>query len=259
MCVDQGGALRLASGPYGRGWVLPRAPSPLHRLDPRAKLMACLVVAVISVSLRTFPPLLASAFLSGAFLLLARVRAGFILARVTAVLPFLGMLFLSALGRGTGGAILVSLRSLSAFLALTVLASTTSREDLSLALEAMGLPTMLVRMMEFTLRYFELLSDEFRRMMVARKARGFRVGRNLWDGWTMRMLAQGIGILFLRALERGERVYRAMLARGFSGEAAKRKKPRAGKKDYLYAMGVFLAALLLWLWDRGWMGVSRLG
>jgi cobalt/nickel transport system permease protein len=58
-----------------------------------------------------------------------------------------------------------------------------------------------------------VLTDELDRMLKARRSRTFRrTGRLDWG-----LLTGSIGILFLRAFERGERVHSAMLARGWDG------------------------------------------
>ena len=72
---------------------------------------------------------------------------------------------------------------------------------------------MLTQIATFMLRYLDVLVGEARRMRVARISRGDDP-RFLWQ---LRGFAAGIGALFLRAFERGERVYLAMLSRGYAG------------------------------------------
>jgi cobalt/nickel transport system permease protein len=62
-------------------------------------------------------------------------------------------------------------------------------------------------------RYLHVLGEEWHRMRIARQARGHRA-RWLWQE---RSLGPAIATLFLRSLQRGERVYLAMASRGFSG------------------------------------------
>jgi cobalt/nickel transport system permease protein len=65
----------------------------------------------------------------------------------------------------------------------------------------------------FMVRYVHVLLDEARRMRIARVSRGADP-RFLWQ---LAGLATGFGALFLRSFERGERVYVAMLSRGYNG------------------------------------------
>ena len=75
------------------------------------------------------------------------------------------------------------------------------------------MPAVLVSTLQFMHRYLHVLTDELDRMLKARRSRTFRrTGRLDWG-----LLTGCIGILFLRAFERGERVHAAMLARGWDG------------------------------------------
>jgi cobalt/nickel transport system permease protein len=70
-------------------------------------------------------------------------------------------------------------------------------------------------------RYMFVLVDEGQRLMRAREARsadlaGQRSGGSLL--WRARVTGDMIGTLFLRTYERSERIYQAMLARGYTGE-----------------------------------------
>ena len=63
------------------------------------------------------------------------------------------------------------------------------------------------------LRYLNVINDELTRMKIARESRGFEAtGIRSWP-----ILAQTVGALFIRSYERGERVYLAMLSRGYAG------------------------------------------
>jgi cobalt/nickel transport system permease protein len=67
--------------------------------------------------------------------------------------------------------------------------------------------------MGFMVRYLDVVTQEMRRMRIARESRGF-------DGRDVRhwpVLARSAGALFIRSYERGERVHLAMLSRGYTG------------------------------------------
>ena len=85
--------------------------------------------------------------------------------------------------------------------------------DLILGLDRLRCPQILTQIATFMLRYLDVLAGEARRMRVARLSRGDDP-RFLWQ---LRGFAAGVGALFLRAFERGERVYLAMLSRGYDG------------------------------------------
>ncbi len=99
-------------------------------------------------------------------------------------------------------------------IASLTLAATTEPQALLKGLERLRMPTMLVQIMGFMIRYLAVVTDELRRMNVARASRGFEA-RNPTH-WPV--LARSFGALFIRSYERGERVHLAMLSRGYTGK-----------------------------------------
>ncbi|AZG44738.1 cobalt ECF transporter T component CbiQ [Gordonia insulae] len=92
-------------------------------------------------------------------------------------------------------------------------AATTPARELPLALTRLGMPGTLSPVIVMMLRYTDLLSAEIKRMHIARLARGDSP-RMLHQASA---IAKGVGALFLRSYERGERVHLAMMSRGFTG------------------------------------------
>ena len=100
-----------------------------------------------------------------------------------------------------------------AILAMVLLNATTPFMDFLRGLESMRVPKVLVNVLGFMYRYLFVLVDERERMMQALRSRSPHPRRLLlWRG-----IAGVIGVLFVRAFERGERIYQAMCARGFRG------------------------------------------
>jgi cobalt/nickel transport system permease protein len=102
--------------------------------------------------------------------------------------------------------------SLGVAASLTVAATTTARE-LPVALSRLRVPAVIVSVLTLMIRYIDVLAAEARRMRMARVSRGDSPRMLHQIGAT----AKGVGALFLRSYERGERVYLAMLSRGFDG------------------------------------------
>lgn len=100
-------------------------------------------------------------------------------------------------------------------MASLTLAATTEPRDLLVGLERLRMPSQLVAIIGFMIRYLDVVTDEMRRMRVARESRGF-TGRGL-RAWPV--YARTAGALFIRSYERGERVHLAMLSRGYDGSA----------------------------------------
>jgi cobalt/nickel transport system permease protein len=67
--------------------------------------------------------------------------------------------------------------------------------------------------MGFMIRYVDVVSDEMRRMRIARESRGFTAR----DPRHWPVVARSLGALFIRSYERGERVHLAMVSRGYTG------------------------------------------
>ena len=101
-------------------------------------------------------------------------------------------------------------------MASLTLAATTEPRDLLQGLERLRVPSQVVQIMSFMIRYLDVVMDEMRRMRIARESRGFRGGA--LRSWPV--AARTAGALFIRSYERGERVHLAMLSRGYTGTLA---------------------------------------
>jgi cobalt/nickel transport system permease protein len=158
----------------------------------------------------------------------ARVRPGWVLKRMVVETPFVVFAVLmpfiahgprvEVLGLSLSESGLLSAWGLLAkgtlgVIAGLMLAATTTPQELVHGLERLRLPQQLVQIMAFMVRYLEVVTDEMRRMAVARDSRGF-VARNPLH-WPV--LARSVGALFIRSFERGERVHLAMVSRGYTG------------------------------------------
>jgi cobalt/nickel transport system permease protein len=196
---------------------------PLHRLDPRVKLVATLVyvVLVVATPVGWWRPLAALALVLALVVGLSGVPPRALLARWLGFFVLVGFLALmvapSHPRRAALGITVVLLTILAknslAFLAMMVLASVTPFRKLLVAMRRLGMPLVLVATLQFMYRYLHVLADELDRMVKARRSRTFhRSGRLDWG-----LLTNLIGVLFIRAFERGERVHGAMLARGWNG------------------------------------------
>jgi len=99
-------------------------------------------------------------------------------------------------------------------LSSVTLAATTPMRDLLSGLTRLKVPSLLVEIAGFMVRYVDVIVDEMRRMKIARQSRGyFETGLRSWP-----VIARSAGALFIRAYERGERVHLAMLSRGYNGK-----------------------------------------
>ena len=94
--------------------------------------------------------------------------------------------------------------------------------------------------LSFMYRYIFILVDEVMRMKQARDSRNFG-GSRLWH---VRTIGRMTGTLFIRSYERGERVYTAMLARGFSGQSRTLNQLSLKPADAYFSAGFGLVIIL---------------
>jgi cobalt/nickel transport system permease protein len=231
---------------------------PVHRLEPHTKLVAVLAFALVVVATPVhagWAPWAYAAFL-GLLLSVATVAgtgAGRLFRSLVVEVPFvlfavllpvvsrgprtevLG-LSLSESGLATGGSILA--KATLSVLAATLLAATTEPRALLRGLERLRLPSMLVQILMFMIRYADVVGGELRRMRVARESRGFRA-RHLG---ALRVLGPAAGSLFIRSYERGERVHLAMLSRGYTGRLPTGPVAAVGVRSWTTALSLPLAA-----------------
>jgi cobalt/nickel transport system permease protein len=204
--------------------------SAVHRLAPEAKITAMvLFTVVVTVTPReAFWAFGGYALLLVPVAALARITPGWLLRRSWIEAPFVLLALLLPL-TGTGervdvlgvplsvaglyGAWNVFAKATLGVAASLLLAATTTAGDLIVGLDRLRCPAILTSIATFMVRYLDVLVGEARRMRVARLSRGDDP-RFLWQ---LRGFAAGVGALFLRAYERGERVYLAMVSRGYDG------------------------------------------
>jgi cobalt/nickel transport system permease protein len=220
----------VTAGHLGGGHLLVARDSPLHRLGAAAKVVGAIALAgaVVAVPRGTWVPLAAAAAVVAGMVWLARLPVRTVAARTALEAPFIGFALLMPLfGSGPqvevlgvalyrsgieAGATLLTKATLGVVVAV-VLAATTPTDEVLGALRRLRVPAALVAIMGQLVRYGEVLVTEAKRMHVARLARA----ENPRWLWQARGFASGLGMLFIRSVERGERVQRAMVARGFTG------------------------------------------
>jgi len=244
--------------------------SPIHRLDPAAKTVAALAVilATVLVGRDHFRPLILLAAALVIYQAIARVPVGYTARHLLLLSPLvLGIVGLfpllepgrtlwaiplgpwrieitqAGLVRGGHLAAKCVLASWAAFL----LMATTRFQDLLQALARLRVPRVLVIQLAFMYRYLWILADEVMRLRMARAARDG--GGGPW-GMRMRSRVDLVGVLFVRTYDRAERVYWAMLARGFDGTMPATATAPARPVDWAFAAMTVAAALLLVMADR---------
>lgn len=194
----------------------------LQGIPSKTKVLAALSLVVLFVST---PPALTGFFafyyiLMFSLVLASKVPLNVVLRRFLVVSPFILLASTSLLIAGDFSpqaikfyAIVLS-KSVLSVSVLILLTATTEFRQLLKGLKWLGTPKPIVMTLSFLYRYLFLLSDEIMRIKRARKARTINESKlsSILQAGTI------VGELFIRSYERSERVYSAMVSRGFTGD-----------------------------------------
>jgi cobalt/nickel transport system permease protein len=239
---------------------LGRLDTPVHRTDARAKAAATagFIIAVMSFPRYEVSALTPFFLYPLALACLGRIPPAVVLRKVLVAAPFalaVGLfnpLFdtrpMGALGSWalTGG--WLSFASILLRFALTVsaalvLVACTGMDRLCAGLERLGLPRVFAVQLLFLYRYLFTVADEGSRML-----RGMELRAAGQTGLRLRVYGSLVGHLLVRSMARAERVYQAMLARGFDGEVRVLEASRLRAADVAFVCGwwLFFAAARAW-------------
>jgi cobalt/nickel transport system permease protein len=161
------------------------------------------------------------------------------------MLPFVGggdRVVVGALSLSVGGiwgAWSVLVKGTLALTASIVVTATTPVPELLAGLGRLRVPVVITEIAGFMVRYLEVIAGEMQRTKVAMAARGYQP-RWAWQGTA---LATSAGALFIRSHERGERVYDAMLSRGYQGRLPQLDATAATSAEWVRALALPLCAV----------------
>lgn len=209
-----------------------RLRSPIHCIDARVKVFLTLLFIALESNLGRFDLWAAMTlgllpvFLAG----ISQVPVRHLIRRMLLASPFILFVAvfqpfvvpgeevwmapggLTVTDAGLLAAAVLVVKFLADVLMTLVLVSTTPFEDLAWALRWWRVPRALVEVLVMTFRYTFVLIDELERMVRTARLRGVDaapLGRRL------RAYGRILGVHLLRSLDRAERIYHAMLLRGF--------------------------------------------
>ena len=235
--------------------------SPLHRIDPRFKLIAACGFAVVAAVAQDFRALVPALSVALGLALWARLDLRALVRRLFLVNTFVALLWLflpfnypgqaaftvgplTASQEGLAFALMLTLRTNAIVLATIALLGTIPVFNLVHALQHLYLPTKLVHVAFFCYRYIDVIEREYLRLRDAMRIRGFRPRTTLH---TYTSYANLIGMLLVRSYERSERVYQAMLCRGFKGDFPVYRHFHLHRNDFFFlaSMAAVLLVLIL--------------
>jgi cobalt/nickel transport system permease protein len=244
--------------------------SPVHRLDPRIKLIFTLLVIVYVVSLpRIHEQNIVRLLSVETYLLLLVLLAGLDLRyfglRILAVLPFgLGIalfqpfirhsfvesytpypldlpLGLSVTYEGLAFGTTLLMKFLVCVTAVILLSSTTRMRDMVTAADRLGVPREFTLLLSMMVRYLFLFWAVLKRIRIAQQTRLFDIwNKDVPRKWVLEQVGHSISSIFIRSYEQGEKTYISMLCRGYgSGHEKAYYRMKIGLKD-----GIFLLVSL---------------
>lgn len=252
----------------------------LQRIDPRAKLLALTGLIVVAVLLQNIMQFLLMLLFLTLLAMVSRLplraffgRQSMLMVFSLAIvlpLPFttpgyalltipIGPWLVWVTFEGVYRASFFFMRVWVCVAALSLLTLSTRFNTLIHGMERLHFPRLFIQLTAITYRFIFLFTDEAYRMGLAREARTVRKERVVRLR-TWRTISSMIGSLFIRAYERGEKVYQAMLARGYSGKFQLLDRLHFSVKDWAFGLALLFAACLIYYapvffpitWIGGW-------
>lgn len=225
-----------------------RRQTPVHRIDPRAKVLVTLayLVTVISFGKYEVSRLLPLLLYPVAIIVIGQLPVPYLAGKLLLASPFAllvgifnplfdraAMMQIGALEVSGGWISFASilLRFALTLAAALILVATTGFHSVCMALTRLGVPRVFVTQLMLLYRYIFVLADEAARMMQAWSLRSVS-GRAM----SPKVFSALIGQLLLRALDRAHRLHAAMLSRGFDGSFRTVSTLNFTHRDAIYIM-----------------------
>ncbi|MBN1230700.1 MAG: cobalt ECF transporter T component CbiQ [Anaerolineales bacterium] len=250
----------------------------IHQLDPRIKLVIVFLL-ILSNLLLPNGSWLSFTIIWGFIIIIigaSKTSFGFVMKRSLIIFPFLlaglAILFtqdgtpmvsfnlwgnnLFITNEGLVKYISLVIRSWLSIQAAILLTATTDFPEIGHGLLHLHVPDVLVAVILFMYRYLDVLVDEISRLIRGRNSRSAQIGdkknRNIF--WHTKVAGNMVGQLFVRSIERSERIYQAMSARGYQGALLTVRRHHMQEKDW-----IALWISVLFILTIQWVGLKQLG
>ncbi len=251
----------------------------LQSLDPRAKLVSILAL-VIAVSITGDLRILAIVYcLILAFAVLSRIGLLYFIKRVWLFIPiFTGVIALPVIfnvffpgtvvinlltigpnahlgplalpetigitSEGLHMAAVFTLRVATSVSAVVLLFLTTRQDTLFKSFRSIGVPKVYVLVMDMCYRYIFLYMDVVRDLYIAKKSRSIK-SLSMTEEW--KWVGGRIGFTMVKSLDMSDKVHKAMMSRGFTGEVRIMHNFKMRPRDYCALTVTVLFSILLTL------------
>jgi cobalt/nickel transport system permease protein len=245
--------------------------SVIHALDPRVKLVFTLafVLTMALLPVGAWPVYVLMLTLSLSITVLSELGLQYVLKRSLLAIPFvlaaapllftvpgpavltipIGSLSLTITATGVERLLSIMFKSWVSVQVAIVFAAATPFPAILLAMRAVKIPRLIVSLFSLMWRYMFVMVDEAIRLLRARASRSGSIGGQRSGGslaWRAKVTGGMAGNLFIRSLDRGDRIYAAMAARGYDGEIRAFPLPPLTATSWITLLGgVALLILLL--------------
>lgn len=252
--------------------------SLIHALDPRVKFVFTLafVLTMAFLPVGAWPVYVLMLTIALSITVLSELGLKYVLKRSLLAIPFvlaavpllftikgpalftipIGSLTFTITSTGLERFLSIMFKSWVSVQVAIVFAASTSFPEMLLAMRAVKIPRLLVSLFGLMWRYMFVMVDEAVRLLRARSARsgaieGTQAGGSI--AWRAKVTGGMAGNLFVRSIDRGDRIYAAMAARGYDGEIRSFPLPPLTSTSWLILLGgvvlliiLLLFALLFW-------------
>ena len=238
--------------------------SVIHRIDPRIKVLLATLYSIVVAISQQFQTLGLALAISILLIFLAQLNLKDIAKKMMAIMSFLLLIWvivpltfegetwfqfgpLTLTRPGIQFAAQITLKSISILTIFIALITTMTLATLGNALHRLRIPAKIVYLLLMTYRYIFVINQEYTRLRRAAKIRGFQPGTNMH---TYKTFAYFVGMLFVQATARAERVYQAMKCRGFNGNFYSLSEFRSFWQNWIFL--ILMIFLLLGLAFLEW-------
>ncbi len=231
--------------------------STLHRFDPRAKLITFTILIFSFAFIAEIVVALLAVIFSLTLIFISRIPLHFVyrslkfpalfiftiivvMAFTVQGMPLVEIWYISVTMEGLEIGSLIFLRAIASLILAFLMLATSRFDEIIKAMYSLKIPNIMVQMISFSYRYIFVLLEELFTMKRAMYTRGFKMKLNQYS---LNVLGNMIGMLLVKSYDRGERVYRSMISRGYTGNPRLFTDFRMVMTDYLLSTVLLATAL----------------
>lgn len=240
--------------------------SVIHRLDGRIKLIVALLIILFCVfSNQLIVPIILEIYLI-ILMYLSKIPIKQSFKRVAMLLPFGGFIiifqpfihpghiiwasgisWINITDAGLNWAIILIGRLIVCLTDIVILSSISPMQEIVQSFRKLGLPKDFSMILSIMVRFLFIFIDELDSIRIAQKSRNFNIhNKNLPYKWRLKQVGYTIAMMFLKAYEKGEKVYLSMTSRCFSDKSEMyNTKRKLESSDYTYIFITILIIIIL--------------